>query len=72
MLSNDVISMFANEYLPVAKPIYNKAKQSFPQLNAMEGDGFLQKLVQQIWQGKPVDEVLPAAQQRLEQIVAGQ
>ncbi|BCP52369.1 sugar-binding protein [Kaistia sp. 32K] len=67
-----ITTMYADQYLPVAKPIYNKAKQSFPELNAVEGDGFIAKTVQQIWQGKPVDQLLPAAQQRLEAIVNGQ
>ena len=71
-VNNEVDNIFANEYLPVAKALYSKAGQSFPQLNAVEGDGFLAKLSQQTWQGKPVTETLPAAQQRLEQILNGQ
>lgn len=71
-VNNQIDNIFATEYLPVARALYAKANQSFPQLNAVEGDGFLAKLSQQTWQGKPVTDTLPAAQQRLEQILNGQ
>lgn len=65
---NPIVSGIVSEYLPVAKFLYTHASGPFPELNQVEGDGVLQTLIQQLWQGRPVDEVLPAAQARLEEI----
>jgi multiple sugar transport system substrate-binding protein len=65
---NAITKAIIDEYLPVSKNLFATSKEAFPELNEVEGDGFLQTLTQQLWQGKPVDEVLPAAQQRLSDI----
>lgn len=56
----DVQFTVAN-YLPVAKPMSASVGGTFPQLNAIDGDGFLASLIQQLWQDvKPANAVAPA------------
>lgn len=57
-------------YLPVGRPLSAQAPGTFPQLNAVDGDGFLLSLIQAIWQGQPVDQNAANAQAHLEELMA--
>ena len=56
-------------YLPVAKPMSAQAGGTFPKLNEIDGDGFLNSLVQEIWQGKPAADAVAPAQAHLEEVM---
>jgi len=57
-------------YIPVAKPMSAPVGGTFPELNAIDGDGFLASLSQKIWQGAPVADAVGPAQKHLEEIMA--
>lgn len=57
-------------YIPIAKAMSAAVGGTFPQLNAIDGDGFLMSLVQSIWQGQPLGDNVVAAQAHLEEIMA--
>ena len=59
------------EYIPVAKTTASKAPGIFPALNDVEGEGAFQTMTQQLWQGKPLDEIAATANKRVEQLVSG-
>lgn len=59
-----------DQYTPVAKSMASAATGTFPQLNAIDGDGFLLSMVQQLWQGVPAAEAVAPAQAHLEEIMA--
>jgi multiple sugar transport system substrate-binding protein len=46
------------------------ASGTFPELNEIDGDGFLMSMVQQIWQGVPTADAVAPAQAHLEEIMA--
>jgi len=56
-------------YLPLAKTTGSNAPGTFPQLNAIEGDGVMQSLVQEILQGKEVGPALAKAEGKLKEIM---
>lgn len=62
----DVIDL----YIPVGKSMASAATGTFPQLNEIDGDGFLMSMIQQIWQGVPAAEAVAPAQAHLEEIMA--
>ena len=56
-------------YLPVGKGTGNAAPAIFPALNAIEGDGVMQSLTQEILQGKDVAQAVARAEPKLKEIV---
>ncbi len=56
-------------YLPIGKTTGTGAPGIFPQLNAVEGDGVMQSLVQEILQGKDVGPALAKAEGKLQVIM---
>ncbi|KQT01677.1 ABC transporter substrate-binding protein [Rhizobium sp. Leaf391] len=67
--NNAQLNEVIKTYLPVAKPLSATAGGTFPQLNEVEGDGFLTTLVQKIWQGQPAADAVQPAQERLQEIM---
>ncbi|MGO7860148.1 ABC transporter substrate-binding protein [Rhizobium leguminosarum] len=67
---NPNVKYVLDKYIPVSKPMSATAGGTFPQLNEIDGDGFLMSLIQSIWQGQPVGDNLAAAQSHLEEIMA--
>lgn len=64
------ISYIIENYLPIGRPLSAQAPGTFPQLNAVDGDGFLLSLMQSIWQGQPVEQNAANAQAHLEELMA--
>ena len=58
--ANTDIQTAVAKYVPVAQPMSAPMGGTFPQLNAIDGDGFLASMGQQLWQG--VDPATAAAQ----------
>ncbi len=69
--NNPSIKYVIENYLPVGRPLSAQAPGTFPQLNAVDGDGFLLSLVQSIWQGQPVEGNAEKAQAHLEELMVG-
>ena len=68
--ANDPVrSAIIANYLPIGKSTGYAAPGIFPQLNAIEGDGVMFTLVQQILQGKDVKQAMAQAQPKLQQLV---
>lgn len=59
-----------DEYLKITKSMASSAEGTFPQLNEIDGDGFLLSMVQSIWQGVSAEEAAAPAQTHLEEIMA--
>lgn len=68
--SNPNVKYVLDTYLPISKPMSATAGGTFPQLNAIDGDGFLISLMQSVWQGQPIEANLATAQSHLEEIMA--
>jgi multiple sugar transport system substrate-binding protein len=68
--SNANVKYVMENVMPIAKPMSAAVGGTFPQLNEIDGDGFLRSLSQSIWQGQPLDGNLAAAQAHLEDIMA--
>jgi len=68
--SNEFAQAALNEYEPIAKTLSEAKGGTFPALNAVDGDGFLVSLVQAIWQGQPLDAVVPTANDHLTELLA--
>jgi multiple sugar transport system substrate-binding protein len=68
--SNATSKYLIENYLPIAKPLSAAVGGTFPALNVVDGDGFLNSLIQAVWQGQPIDEPVAAAQAHLEEILA--
>lgn len=66
---NEQISFVIEHYLPIIKPMSATAGGTFPQLNEIDGDGFMMSLVQKLWQGEPAKDVVQPAQEHLEEIM---
>jgi multiple sugar transport system substrate-binding protein len=66
---NDQVSFVIKNYLPIVKPMSATAGGTFPQLNEIDGDGFMMSLVQKLWQGQPAGEVVTPAQDHLQEIM---
>ena len=47
----------------------SKASGIFPALNEVEGEGVMQTMIQEIWQGKDLNGILDKAEARLKDIV---
>jgi multiple sugar transport system substrate-binding protein len=56
-------------YLPVGKTTGYAAEGIFPQLSEIEGEGVMQTLIQQLWQGRPLTDILSQADARLQEIM---
>lgn len=56
-------------YLPVGKTTGYAAEGIFPQLSELEGEGVMQTLIQQLWQGRPLDDILTQAETRMQEIM---
>lgn len=67
---NPNVKYIIDTYLPVSKTMSAAVGGTFPQLNEIDGDGFLMSLMQSIWQGPPLGDNLAAAQAHLEEIMA--
>lgn len=67
---NPNVKYIIDTYLPVSKTMSAAVGGTFPQLNEIDGDGFLMSLMQSIWQGQPLGDNLNAAQSHLEEIMA--
>lgn len=67
---NPSVKYIIDTYLPVSKTMSAAVGGTFPQLNEIDGDGFLMSLMQSIWQGQPLGDNLAAAQSHLEEIMA--
>lgn len=63
------VKQVIEQYVPVGKSIAAQAEGTFPQLNEIDGDGFLMSMVQKIWQGAPVAEAVQPAQDHLVEIM---
>ncbi len=68
-VENEQVKFVIENYLPIAKPMSASKGGTFPQLNEVDGDGFLMSLVQKIWQGQPAQEAVQAAQDHLQEIM---
>ena len=62
-------SAVISDYIPISKGTGYATPGIFPQLNAIEGDGSVFTLVQQILQGKDVTSAMAQAQPKLEQLM---
>ncbi|MFP5077715.1 ABC transporter substrate-binding protein [Rhizobium sp. YIM 134829] len=67
---NDQLSFVIKTYLPVIKPMSASAGGTFPELNEIDGDGFMMSLMQKIWQGQPVKDAVGPAQEHLSEIMS--
>lgn len=67
---NDQMRFVIQTYLPVIQPMSATAGGTFPQLNEIDGDGFLMSLMQKIWQGQPVKDAVKPAQDHLSEIMS--
>jgi multiple sugar transport system substrate-binding protein len=56
-------------YIPMGKTTATKATGIFPALNEVEGEGVMQTMIQEIWQGKDLNGVIDKAEARLKDIV---
>lgn len=68
--NNPNVKYVMDNVMPIAKPMSAAVGGTFPQLNEIDGDGFLRALSQAIWQGQPLEDNLAAAQAHLEEIMA--
>ncbi|NLS01718.1 sugar ABC transporter substrate-binding protein [Rhizobium sp. P38BS-XIX] len=59
-----------DHYIPIGKTTATAYKGIFPQLSEIEGEGVLQTLTQQIFQGVPVTDALPQADSRIQEIMS--
>jgi len=57
-------------FAPIAKTIAAQKGGTFPQLNEIDGDSGLQTMMQQLWQGKSLSEIVPPAEARLNEIMS--
>jgi len=64
-------SYVIENYVPIGKTTATFAEGTFPLLNEVEGEGVMQTLVQELWQGGDVASILDTAEARLASI-AGQ
>lgn len=62
-------SFVLENYVPVGKTTATNAAGIFPALNDLEGEGAMQAFAQELWQGKPVDQVVDTAEARLKSIL---
>ncbi|MBB5753146.1 ABC transporter substrate-binding protein [Prosthecomicrobium pneumaticum] len=62
-------SYVLENYVPTGKTTATQAEGIFPALNEVEGEGVMQTLVQEIWQGKDLGASLDTAEQRLRGIL---
>jgi multiple sugar transport system substrate-binding protein len=70
MYQNDpILKVIVNQYLPILKTTGNHYPSGFPELNQIEGDGSMLQLVQQILTGKPVQDSMKQADQKLKEIM---
>ncbi len=67
--NNAETKLILENYLPVAKTTATHAKEIFPQLNDIEGEGVMQTLTQNILQGKDLDTSIKAASARMKSIM---
>ncbi|MGO1074944.1 ABC transporter substrate-binding protein [Inquilinus sp. CA228] len=67
--SNPTIKYTIDKYVPIGKPMYANASEIFPQMNEVDGDGFLRTLIQRIWQGEEPGEPAADAQAHLLEIM---
>lgn len=58
-----------DNYLPVGKTTGYSAEGIFPALSEIEGEGVMQTLIQQLWQGRSLADILPPAEERIQEIL---
>lgn len=56
-------------YLPVGKTTGYAAEGIFPELSEIEGEGVMQTLIQQLWQGRDLEEIMAQAESRMQDIM---
>lgn len=66
---NPNLKLILDEWVPVAKTTGTHFDGIFPALNEVEGEGVMQTLVQDLLQGKDVNESMTKAEERMRQIV---
>ena len=67
---NTDINTAVAKYVPIAKPMSAPVGGTFPQLNAIDGDGFLASMGQQLWQGIDPAKAAAQAQAHLVELMA--
>lgn len=67
--SNADIMFAVEHYLPIAKTMAAPVGGTFPELNTIDGDGFLRSLAEKLWQGVPAAEAVVDAQAHLQEIM---
>ncbi|SEC41357.1 carbohydrate ABC transporter substrate-binding protein, CUT1 family [Rhizobiales bacterium GAS188] len=66
---SEVRRIAIDDYVPVGKATGNASASIFPKLNAVEGDGVLQSLTQELLQGKDVGAAMAHADDKLKAIM---
>lgn len=66
---NPNLSLIIEKWVPVARTTGTHFEGIFPALNEVEGEGVMQTLVQDLLQGKDVNESMQKAEERMIQIV---
>ncbi len=66
---DDRYKYIVDNYIPIGKTTATAYKGIFPALSEVEGEGVLQTLTQQIFQGVPVKDALPQAESRIQEIL---
>jgi multiple sugar transport system substrate-binding protein len=67
--NNAALAEIIKEYVPIGKTTATAATGIFPALNDLEGEGSFQAFAQQLWQGKPLKEILGATDARLKAVL---
>jgi multiple sugar transport system substrate-binding protein len=67
--ANTSRSYVIENYIPIGKTTATNADGIFPALNEVEGEGVMQTMTQELWQGKNVPSILDTAEARLRSIV---
>ena len=68
-VNNAALAEIIKEYIPTGKTTAYEAKGIFPALNDLEGEGAFQAFAQQLWQGKPLKEILATSETRLKSVL---
>lgn len=66
---NENYRYIVENYLPLGKTTGYRAEGIFPELSEIEGEGVMQTMIQQLWQGGDLSEIVPQAEARLQEIM---